>query len=217
MTSKTHEQTCTDWQEAAHQDANARDVVDALHDAELMMRALDDPEMRAQLKVDFAVSFWMQRYLPLAVEAGEAGRAVIFSIAQVQRERFQAILNQFYYESNWRVWRQTAVRFVEKHKDELEEPLDKKRQDGLAVQLGFQLLHDQGLFTLSYGGVLGLVALIGGLFMVDNLTVLSQFMTLIAVLYLPVLWLNLASARQTAPMMLKVFRRRYLLQLKKQH
>lgn len=94
MTSKTSEQTTTPWHEAAQREANARDVVDALNDAELMIKALDDPDMRAKLKVDFATSFWMQRYLPFAVEAGEAGKAVMVSIVQAQEERWQAVLNE---------------------------------------------------------------------------------------------------------------------------
>jgi|GEM_PF-3833657 len=91
MTTRSNEQTTTSWYEEAQREANARDIVDALNDAELMIIALDDPDMRVQLKADFATSFWMQRYLPLAVEAGEAGRAVMVSIFQEQEERYERL------------------------------------------------------------------------------------------------------------------------------
>ena len=88
MTSSTNEQPLIVWAEAARREANKRDVVDALNDAELLITAFDDPKMRGELTADFATSFWMQRYLPLVVSAGEEGKAVIVSIAQEQEIRY---------------------------------------------------------------------------------------------------------------------------------
>lgn len=98
MTARTNEQTTTHWHEAAQREANARDIVDALNDAELMIIALDDPNMRVQLQADFATSFWMQRYLPLAAEAGEEGKAMMISIVQEQEKRLQKTLNEFKFD-----------------------------------------------------------------------------------------------------------------------
>ena len=95
MTSSTNEQPPTVWGGAARREANKRDVVDALNDAELLLTAFDDPKVRGELTADFATSFWVQRYLPLVVSAGEEGRGIVVYIVQEQRTRWQTTLNEF--------------------------------------------------------------------------------------------------------------------------
>lgn len=120
------------------------------------------------------------------------------------------------YDLGWSIRNQVSSQFIERHKHELTKPLSRKGQDKLAIQLGKQLLHDQEFFTLIYGGAVSVMLVVGNFSMVDNLAVLYQFLAIMVMLCVAVLWLDSASARHIAPIMLRVFRRHYLMQLKKQ-
>lgn len=80
------------WIENAQQSANARDVVDALRDAETLLAAIDNPAMRQQIFDDFAASFWLQKYLRFAINFGSHGREAAVLIVQQQTERWEKAL-----------------------------------------------------------------------------------------------------------------------------
>lgn len=82
------------WVKNAHDSANARDVVDALNDAELLLAALDDEEIRRRVLGDFSTSFWLQKYLVLAHGAGAKGRAVAVAIVAEQAERWRVVVDE---------------------------------------------------------------------------------------------------------------------------
>lgn len=80
------------WIENAQQSANARDVVDALRDAEILLAALDNPDMRQYVFDDLSTSFWLQRYLRFAINSGSHGREAAVLIVQQQTERWEKAL-----------------------------------------------------------------------------------------------------------------------------
>jgi hypothetical protein len=82
------------WVQNAHDSANARDVVDALNDAELLLAALDDEETRLRVLADFSSSFWLQKYLVFAHGAGASGRAVAVAIVAEQAERWRVAVDE---------------------------------------------------------------------------------------------------------------------------
>ena len=82
------------WVKNARDSANARDVVDALNDAELLLAALDDDETRRRVLGDFSSSFWLQKYLIFAHGAGAKGRAVAVTIVAEQAERWRVAVDE---------------------------------------------------------------------------------------------------------------------------
>jgi len=82
------------WVKNARDSANARDVVDALNDAELLLSALDDKETRQRVLGDFSSSFWLQKYLVFAHGAGANGRAAALAIVEEQAARWRAAVDE---------------------------------------------------------------------------------------------------------------------------
>lgn len=80
------------WIENAKRSANDRDVVDALRDAEILLAALDNPDMRQHVFDDLSTSFWLQRYLRFAINSGSHGREAAVLIVQQQTERWEKAL-----------------------------------------------------------------------------------------------------------------------------
>lgn len=82
------------WVKNARVSANARDVVDALNDAELLLAALDDEETRRRVLGDFSSSFWLQKYLVFAYDSGADGRAAALAIVAEQAARWRAAVDE---------------------------------------------------------------------------------------------------------------------------
>lgn len=82
------------WVKNARDSANARDVVDALNDAELLLTALDDEETRRRVLGDFSSSFWLKKYLVFAHDSGADGRAAALAIVEEQAARWRAAVDE---------------------------------------------------------------------------------------------------------------------------